>query len=119
MDPTTRILNALRKWRYRAFDEASLQRAIADVFAADGIPFDREVAIGDGDIIDFVADESIGVEVKMKGPLNAVARQLHRYAQSARVSRLILVTTRRRHLALPASFNGKTLHVQILTSGAF
>ncbi len=56
----------------------------------------------------------IGVEVKTQGALNAVIRQLHRYAHYPEVTELVLLTTRRRHGQVPRELNGKRVHVIFL-----
>lgn len=120
MIATTPVLaGLLGRTRIRASSEAEVQRAIAHVFTGDGIPFDREVEIGEGDRIDFVVGGSIGVEVKVDGSLSSVTRQLHRYASSPLITELVLVTTRMRHRHMPAAINGKSITVVHLLGSVF
>lgn len=102
---------ALRGVRFHASGEASLQAAIADVFARHDIPFEREVALAAADRVDFLVGGDLAVEVKVDGALSAVTRQLHRYAQHGGVRELVLVTTLLRHRGVPASLAGKPLSV--------
>lgn len=49
----------------------------------------------------------IGLEVKIKGPLGPVLRQLTRYAECPEIVALILVTTKAAHHHIPTGLNGK------------
>lgn len=55
--------------------------------------------------------EGTGIEVKIKGSLTEVTRQVHRYAQSEQVESLILITARGSHRGLPREMNGKRVIV--------
>ena len=112
------IAQLLAPLRCKARDELVLQDLIAEMLAREEIPFEREVRLSAHDRIDFLC-ESIGVEVKVDGSLAEVTRQLHRYAQSDRVSELLLVTTRSRHKPMPPAFAGKPIRVLHLVGGAF
>lgn len=57
----------------------------------------------------------IAIEVKVKGQVAEVLRQLRRYANHERIQGLVLVTTRRLHAAsMPAEMNGKPLAVAMI-----
>lgn len=99
--------------------EVRLQDAIAAALADHVVRFVREVRLSPEDIIDFLVEDGLGVEVKIDGSVSDVTRQLHRYAQSDRVTDLLLVTTRSRHRAMPAAFAGKPIRVLNLIGGAF
>jgi len=90
--------------------EIELQDAIARAFAREGIAFEREVHLGEPGNIDFMIGD-VGIEIKVKGGLSAITRQLHRYAACERIQGLLLVTTKMQHDALPDSLNGKPLRV--------
>jgi hypothetical protein len=60
----------------------------------------------------------IGVEVKCKGSLAAVTRQLDRYAAQDSVSALLLVTSRAQLIYQPASLGGKPVRVVHLLASA-
>jgi len=68
----------------------------------------REVRVMGG-IIDFFCLEAIGVEVKIKGPVAAIGRQLYRYAEDPSIRGLILATNR--PFGLASSVRGKPLLV--------
>lgn len=91
-------------------NEIALQDTIVQRFERDGVPYEREVRLSPADKIDFLCDV-VGVEVKVDGALSAVTRQLHRYAQHDRVRHLVLITTRRLHIALPTFVNNKIITV--------
>lgn len=113
------LRSVLLKGRLPAPSEAILQEAIAATFTAAGIPFEREVCLSKKDRIDFLCEEGIGIEVKVDGGISDVTRQLHRYAQSERITRLVLVSTRMRLLTIPRELNGKHVEFIHLAGGAF
>jgi hypothetical protein len=87
------LVTLLRRHRFLFASESELQAGIADVLRAAGIPFGREVKIGERDRIDFLVG-SVGVEVKINGSPENLIRQLHRYAQSPAISELLVVSSR-------------------------
>ena len=93
-----------------------LQEGVAASLAEAGLGFEREVELAPGDRIDFLAG-TVGVEVKLTGGLSEVTRQLHRYARSARIQELLLVTNAVRLARVPASLQGKPIHVAALFGG--
>lgn len=105
------LASLLRGYRFVITSEAELQAALARLLSDAGERFQREVVIGPRDRIDFLLDDGVGLEVKVDGSLAAVTRQVHRYAQSAVVAGVLLVTTRHRHDHLPLSFSGKPVRV--------
>ena len=90
--------------------ESELGDALARRLTDSGVEFEREVWLNDTDRIDFMVGK-VGVELKLKGPVSAVTRQLSRYAQSARVDTLVLVTTRFAHKAVPMQLCRKPIKV--------
>ena len=75
--------------------EANVVDAICEEFTARRFGFIREVTVAPGSRVDLLVVGGIAVEVK-KGKPNTrkVAAQLWRYAQSSRVSSIILVSER-------------------------
>lgn len=102
----------LRRYRLPVSNEADMQAAIARAFAAEGVPFRREVT-RDADRIDFVVGR-VGIECKVKGSATEVARQLDRYSAWPELEQLLLVTTRGHHLRVGDSRNGKPILVHIV-----
>lgn len=107
---------AIRGASFSSGTEAELQDGLARVLEQQGAV--REVQLGPEDRIDFMVGP-VGVEVKTKGGISPLTRQLLRYSQHDRVGALVLVTTRESYrLQLPRDLNGKPLHV-ISLMGAF
>ena len=95
--------------------EASLQKTIQELFIAHAIPHEREYALSPSERVDFyVCEESLAIEVKVKGSTSQVIRQLQRYALCPEVHSIMLVTTRLRHRAVPTHINRKPIHVVCL-----
>lgn len=103
----TKIAELLTGYSFNFVDEKELQEAIAQIFAGENIPFEREVAITDKDRIDFMVGP-IGIEIKIAFSFSEVVRQLHRYAQHDSISELILVTMKSQH-QMPDEINDKKL----------
>lgn len=84
--------------------EAELQRMVRDRLQQRGVAFEEQVATDSGCRFDFVIDE-IAVELKIKGGLAPLLRQIDRYAQE-KLKGIIVVSTRRQLLVLPAELRG-------------
>ena len=70
--------------------EAELCAAIARELERCGIPFEREVSLGDRRRIDFLCAGGVGIEVKKGSPNRAaLVAQARRYCSSDRVSSMI------------------------------
>lgn len=104
------IQKALKRKRLDLSDEKRLQSDIASAFTNHGIPFSREVAVGAGDIVDFMVG-GIALEVKIRGGGSAmnIYRQVERYCKSDQVEVLVLMTAKT--MTLPESINGKPVYV--------
>lgn len=89
-------LTLLTTLRIATATEELVQTAIERVFTQAGLEFEREVRLAPRDRIDFMVG-SCGIEVKIKGSTADVQAQLQRYAQSTRVTELVLITTRVQH----------------------
>ncbi len=105
------LVTALRKYQFNFSNEAELQDGIEEVLKAQGCQFDRERALRDAGVIDFLLAGGIGIEVKIKGSPVLVTRQLLRYAGCTEVKELVLVTARSRLGDLPATLQGKRVTV--------
>lgn len=111
-----RLREVIGSYRFNHVSERELQDGIAQVFLLRGIRFDRELRLGPEDVPDFVVD-GIAVEVKVKGSLSAVTRQLHRYAQHKQVRAVVLVTAKAQLANQPAEMNGKPVLVVKILGG--
>lgn len=112
-----RIVRAVFDLRSSVGGEIALQDAIERRLEAADIACEREVRLTPKDKIDFLCG-AIGVEVKIDGALAAVTRQVHRYGESDRIRHLVVVTTKRQHLCLPATVRGKVVTVCHLIGGS-
>lgn len=111
MDALTEII---RGHRYTYGSEVELQAHLERLLVAAGLTVRREVRLTERDRIDFLVAD-IGIEVKVKGEREPL-RQLRRYASSAQVAGLLLVTTRAAEL--PFTLDGKPVAVvSLLTNG--
>lgn len=107
------VASALRAVRFNFQDEEQLQRGIAQVLAARGFAFDREVRLTPTDRIDFLVG-AVGIEVKIDGGLGPLTRQLHRYSEHPRIGALLLVTSRLAYARQPEAMSGKPLAVVVI-----
>lgn len=103
------ILRILTSRRFSLTNEKKTQEEIESALTEAGIRCVREVRLGDGDIIDFLIEDSIGAEVKIKGGKMQIFRQVERYAQRDSISSLILVTNV--PTGFPEEINGKPVYV--------
>ncbi len=114
-----RVGRVLRGYRYFFVDEKELQSAIGLALTEAGVAFEREVRLSPGDVVDFLVEPGIAVEVKVAGAPAEIARQLSRYAASPRVASLLLVSRKARHAhRFPATLGGKPLGVVTLEASA-
>ena len=112
------VAELLRGHDYRYSNEIEFHAGIEKVLTDAGYTAQREVRLGPPDRIDFLMHWGLGIEVKIAGQPGDVWRQLERYAASPRVSSLLLVTTRVRHVrGLPASVGGKPLGALLIRGG--
>ncbi|WP_053235947.1 hypothetical protein [Sandaracinus amylolyticus] len=95
-----RVTTALRSRAFLAANEHELHEGIESALRYDGVEFEREVRLDARSRVDFLTDDGVAIEVKVDGAVGEVARQLERYARSPRVTSVVLVTTRARHLTL-------------------
>lgn len=111
--PVADITLALRSVRFHHQNEAELQLAFASLLDGLGLAYTRELALSHQDRIDFrLKDCGLGIELKVKGSVDAVAVQLSRYAAHDEIAALLLFTTRAQHLGLPSTIGGKHLWVR-------
>ncbi len=119
------IRQVIESNRFRFTTERELQDQLSAAFTAAGIQYDREVELAPGDIIDFMvpryaligAGGGLGLEVKTKGSLAEVTRQLHRYSGSNLVHELLLVTTKPQLGNQPSIMQGKPQHLITIYGG--
>ncbi len=96
----------------RRFDLAREKRTQADIEAlllSAGVEFVREFRFNDENIIDFIIDGEIGLEVKLKAPKRLIYDQCERYTSFLKLSSLILVTNTM--MGFPKELNGKPCYL--------
>jgi hypothetical protein len=76
------------------------------VLSQAGIEHQREVSLTPKDRPDFMVG-GVAIELKVDGSAPEVTRQLMRYVQHPDVTGVVLVTTRQRHMCMPATMQGK------------
>jgi hypothetical protein len=109
------VVAVIATHRFKHADELELQEGVAEALAIAGYRVEREVRLSARDRIDLLVDH-VGIEVKVGGSAAGVARQLERYACSGEIDALVLASSRRHHLAVPTTLNGKPIVVVSLTA---
>ena len=104
------IAKLLQGCRFHFTSERELQDGVAAALRKGDIVFERELSISPGDRPDFMVGE-IAIEIKVKGGVGWVTRQLFRYAENPRVKAIVLVTSKASHKAMPAEMNGRPVSV--------
>lgn len=108
-----RIIRVMRTYSFPLSDEKAAQAAIAGALDTAAIRYEREVRLGDGDVIDFMFDGGLGMEVKLRGAGRmAIWRQLERYARHDSVKALLLASNTA--MGLPATILGKPAYYHSL-----
>lgn len=111
------IVRAVASRRYLASTEADLARGVAEALEAAGIAAERERRLPGAGRLDFFVAPGVAVELKLSGPLSALARQVSAYAAHPGVGAVLVVTARAAHARLPESICGKPLRVLALGFG--
>lgn len=111
------VQRCLARFQFNFSNEKELQEGIESALADAMIPFRREVHLAAGDVADFIVQPGVCVEVKIGGGLSALTRQLHRYAQHARVGSILVVTSKAALCHLPERLNGKRVIALVLRGG--
>lgn len=102
------VMQLLRKHRFDLSTEKIVQQEMATLFKSKNIPFEREVRLAKGDIIDFIVG-GIGIEIKIKGVKSAIYKQCVRYCEYEKIKILILATSQ--SLGFPPEINCKSCYV--------
>jgi hypothetical protein len=112
------VCRALYNARYHYHSEKDLQHGVAQVLSSLELSFKPEYLLGPRDRIDFFLsdDSGIGIECKVGGTLNALVRQLGRYASTGKVKELIVLTTRSTHQqGIPFQIHGVPVFVVVIS----
>lgn len=98
------IFSCLEGFPFSVHDEKRVQAEMEELFLEAKINHSREHQLKPNGIIDFMFD-GIGVEVKVKGSVEAIYKQCVRYCEHDDVKALVLVTAR--SMGFPEEINGK------------
>lgn len=104
------LIATLSSLRFRYVTERDLQDGLETIFQKKEIPFAREVEISSKDRLDFLVDGGIALEVKIKGSLPELVRQITRYARHENIREILVVGTPRWIPQVPAAIEGKPVH---------
>ena len=110
-----RIVRLLENCPLPLGDEKLLQEQTASALDAAGLIFERERRLSPHDIVDFLIEDGIALEMKIKGGRFAIYRQCERYCGFDAVHGLILATNVA--MSLPPAINGKPTSVALLGRG--
>jgi hypothetical protein len=113
---TDQLVRLLEGAKYDITSEEIFQRGVAAVLTHHGVEFQREFRLSPNDRVDFLVGR-VAIEMKTEGAINAVMRQLQRYAQYEAVSEIILLTSRTRLCSMPKTLSGKPIHVALFQAG--
>lgn len=103
----------LSRYRLAYQSEEDLQELIERILLKEGLPYFREVILSPQDRIDFTIGK-IGIEIKIKGTLTNLTRQLHRYTLHPNLDSILVVTDKNILSTLPDTLNNKNIRVHKL-----
>lgn len=109
------ILKIFSHYNVRFDNEKQLQADIVRIFNQNEVKFEREVRLSEEDIIDFLLDDGIGIECKIKGSSTKLIRQLYRYASHEKIKTLIVITSRNRLAVLPDHIGEKQIYSHVFS----
>lgn len=103
-----RIAALIGRARCSLSNEKATQADIEKVLTQAGVAFAREARLGPGDIPDFILDDRLVIEVKLRSTSRRnINRQLMRYAAYPTVAGLLLVSNVA--TSLPPEIEGKPI----------
>jgi hypothetical protein len=109
-----RVFSCLKNKRLDMNDEKRTQEQVADYLRTADICFIKEHPLDKGSIVDFMLEDGVAIEVKIKGSRMSVYRQIERYCKFDDVKSIILLCTY--PFAMPPEINGKSVYVLNLSS---
>lgn len=111
-----RLCRALRGHGLAPTTEAEFQQAVCRLLQKGGVGFAEQVIDGRNRYDLVMVEGGVVLELKIKGTLARLIRQLDRYAKREDCQFLVVVTTRRQLLRLPASLHGKPVEAIFMGS---
>ena len=113
------VADLLARHRFRVGSERELQDGIEQVLGSAGLAFARERALSRPDRPDFLVDGGTAIEVKTKGSLAELLRQVSRYALHDEIRAVLCVGTPAWLARVPDALHGKRLLALRLTASLF
>jgi hypothetical protein len=111
----SRMIQIMHASQIDLSNEMVTQARVAQILSEAGFSFAKEFRFNGEDIVDFLVDGRIAVEIKIKGNRKAIYRQLERYSKHERVTSVVLLTAI--SMGLPMDINGKPAYVGSLSRG--
>lgn len=105
------VIKSFKGKRFNLHNEKELQVEIYTTLIVE-LPFGsviKEFILDDKNIIDFLINKEIGIEVKIKGQRRNIFKQCERYCSFDYIKKLILVTNK--SIGFPQQINGKDCYV--------
>jgi len=110
-----KIFDALSGNSFTLSSEKNVQQEMWEIFKQEGFKARREYRLSPRDIVDFLIDDEIAVEVKIGGGAEKTFRQCERYVQYEKVKAFILATNK--SMGFPEEINGKPCYYFSLSRG--
>lgn len=114
-DLINKLIHVIHRSKVSLTDEKITQVQVAEILRENEIPYIREHRLSGDDIVDFLIDDNLAVEIKLKGQKRAIFRQLKRYATHDQVKGIILLTGV--SMGLPEEIEGKPTFIGSLSRG--
>lgn len=94
--------------------EKVTQQQIKDRFDKYKIPYTRECFLSEGNVIDFLLTNGLGIEIKIKGDKKKIYDQLYRYSSHKEVTAVLLITNK--HIGTAPLYENKPMYVMSLSA---
>lgn len=111
------LIRIIENMKIMVSEESNLQDALARLFDALDLKFEREKTIAPGLRPDFMLSGGVVVEVKIKDSLSALTRQTHAYLGVNTVNAILVVSNKTRLMRLPKEMRGKPVYVALAGGG--
>lgn len=102
-----KIDKLLSGWNFDLYKEKDVQKQIFEILSEE-FDITAEFRLSPKNICDFMIENEIAVEVKVKGSKTGIYRQLKRYCEFDKVKCLLFITSR--SMGLPPDINGKPVY---------
>jgi len=109
------VARLIMSWPIVLGSEKSVQERLSALLDEAGIRHKREVELGPGDLVDFMIEGGIALEVKLKASKRAIYRQCARYCAHPSVKALVLASATA--MGFPPEIHGKPCWVASLGRG--